>query len=655
MNKNTIIGTLLLIVLFMGMTWWNGKNASEREQARRELKAKQDAEREMQRQHEAELNALMDTLADVQKDSLRNLAVIQDSLNQVKHFGPLVSAAQGEEQVVTLQNDVLSLDVNSRGGMIERVSLKNYINNNDSTELLLFNRNNNNMSISFEGRGVYRDDISTSELYFQPIAVTDSSVTMRLQSEEGGVLDFVYTLRSGSYVVDFDIRTENLELLAHDRRFNLKWNHRLLRTEVGRDFEERYSSLFYRFANESPTDDDLESSDKNGQKTVSGPLTWFNFKNQFFSSMLISRNLFTDGEMRSSVIDNNEPFGNVYLKDYAVNLYFDMESNSERLCFYFGPNNYPLLDEISEEVAERVGLGDEDIELEHTIYLGWPIVRWVNRFIVLPFFHWLDSYHLNYGLIILLMTLLIKGITFPFVRKSFISSAKMRIAQRLPEVQKLNEKYPNQEDAMQKQQEMMALYSRIGVNQMGGCLPMLFQWPVLIALFYFFPTSIELRGQSFLWAHDLSTYDAIITWDTYIPLVDWVFNQHISLFCVLMTAVNMFYTWLMQKQNPSQQSMPGMKAMMYFMPLMFLAILNNYSAGLSYYYFLSTLISILLTYIIRATMDEDKILEQMKYNLTHPKKKNEQSGCAGWMARAQEAQKLQQKQMKEQVRKQYRK
>ncbi len=655
MNKNTIIGTLLLIGLFMGMTWWNGKNASEREQARRELLAKQQAVKDSLQKQEAELSALMDTLSESQKDSLQNLAALQDSLNTVKHFGPLTEASKGEEQIITLTNDVLTLDVNSHGGMIQRVVLNQFTNNYDSTQMQLFNANNNSMSISFEGRGNYRDDISTSELYFQPVAVSDSSVTMRLQSAEGGVLDFVYTLRAGSYVVDFDIRTQQLERLAHDRRFNLKWNHKLLRTEQGRDFEERYSSLFYRFANESPDDDDLGTSDKHGQKTISGPLTWFNFKNQFFSSMLISRNLFTDGEMKSTLIEENEPFGNVYLKEYSANLYFDLEKDSERLCFYFGPNNYPLLDELSEEVAERVGLGDEDIELEQTIYLGWPIVRWVNRFIVLPFFHWLDSYHLNYGLIILLLTLLIKGITFPFVRKSFISSAKMRIAQRMPEVQKLNEKYPNQEDAMQKQQEMMALYSRMGVNQMGGCLPMLFQWPVLIALFYFFPTSIELRGQSFLWAHDLSTYDAIITWDTYIPIIDWVFNQHISLFCILMTAVNMFYTWLMQKQNPSQQSMPGMKFMMYFMPLMFLAILNNYSAGLSYYYFLSTLISIVITYVIRATMDEDKILNQMKYNLTHPKKKNEQSGCAGWMAKAQEAQKLQQQQMKEQVRKQYRK
>lgn len=654
MNKNTITGMFLLLVLFMGMTWWNGKEATEREQVRKELAAKKLAEQEAERARLAEWNAKNDTLSEAQKDSLRFLEAQQDSLNAIKHFGPLVTASKGESHLISLENDVLRLSVNTKGGMIESVSLKDYINNLDSTELQLISSRNNTMSLSFEGRGFYRDDINCSDLYFQPVAQSDSSVTLRVVSEDGGVLDLVYTLSAGSYVVGFDIQTQHQELLSNDNRFNLKWNHKLPRTEKGRDFEARNSSLFYRFAGEGPDDDDLESSTKNGVKTINGSLTWFNFKNQFFSSILVSCNAFKDGDLRSSVIDENDREGYAYLKDYAANLYFDVEGGTEHMCFYFGPNNYPLLNEISEQVADRVGLNGEDIELEQTIYLGWPIVRWVNRFIVLPFFHWLDSYALNYGLIILLLTLLIKGITFPFTYKSYVSSAKMRIAQRMPEVQKINEKYPNQEDAMQKQQEMMALYGRMGVSQMGGCVPMLFQWPVLIALFYFFPTSIELRGESFLWAEDLSTFDAIISWDKYIPVVDWIFHQHISLFCVLMTATNIFYTWLMQKQNPAQQSMPGMKAMMYVMPLMFLAILNNYSAALSYYYFLSTLAGIIQTYVIRAMMDEDKILEQMKYNMAHPKKKSEMSGCAGLAARAQEAQKLQQQQMKAQARKQYR-
>lgn len=645
---------ILLLALFMGMTWWNGKNASEQQQARNELLAKQAAERAAEEKRIAEWNAAQDTLTAEQKDSLNIIAAKQDSLNAIKHFGPLVAASNGNAEIIVLENEVMNLSINTKGGMIDQVTLKEFINNQDSTTLQLFNSDNNKMSLTFEGRGQYRDDINSDDLYFQVEERSQNSLTLSVASEDGGVLKLVYRLNPESYVVDFDIKTENIDRLTNDHRFNLKWSQKLLRTEVGRDFEERYSSLFYRFAGESPDDDDLENMTKNGVKSIDGSLTWFNFKNQFFSSILVSRNLFRDGELRSSIIDENDKDGQLYLKDYSASVYFDMDNETEHFCYFFGPNDYPMLNELSEQIAAKVGLGDEDIELEQTIYLGWPVVNWVNRFIVLPFFHWLDGYSLNYGLIILLMTLLIKGITLPFTYKSFLAGAKMRIAQRMPEVQKINEKYPNQEDMMQKQQEMMALYGRMGVSQMGGCVPMLFQWPVLIALFYFFPTSIELRGESFLWAKDLSTYDAVITWDKYIPVVDWIFHQHISLFCMLMTVTNIFYTWLMQKQNPAQQSMPGMKAMMYLMPLMFLAILNNYSAGLSYYYFLSTLFGIIQTYAIRAFMNDDKILEQLKYNLAHPKKKSEMSGCAGLAAKAQEAQKMQQQQMKAQARKQYR-
>lgn len=647
MNKNTWIGSILLVALFMGMTYWNGKTASEQEKIRLARKAAQMEQAAEQQRREQEMREQQESLSVEQLDSLQVLAAYQDSIKIATKFGPMAGATVGEETIVTLENNLLAVDINTHGGMIERVTLKEYENQYDSTALVLFDAKNNQMEMVFEGRGHYRDDISTRELFFKLVEQSPTKAALRVQSVDGGVLEFVYALQPDSYLVDFSVKSQQLNLIAHDNRFNWKWSQKLLRTEQGRDFEERYSSLFYRFDGESPDDDDLESSAKNGSKSINGPLTWLNFKNQFFSSILVGRNVFRDGELRSSIINEDDRDGKIYLKEYQANLFFDLEQD-EKFCFFFGPNNYSLLDDLSEEAASRVGLGDQDIELEHTIYLGWPIVRWVNRFLVLPVFHWLDSYGLNYGLIILLLTLLIKGITFPFTRKSMLAGCKMRIANQMPEVQKINEKYPNQEDAMQKQQELMALYGKMGVNQMGGCVPMLFQWPVLIALFYFFPTSVELRGQSFLWAHDLSTYDAILTWDTYIPVVDWIFHQHISLFCILMTVTNLAYTWLMQKQNPAQQSMPGMQAMMYLMPLMFLAILNNYSAGLSYYYFLSTLMSIIMTYAIRASLDEKKILAQMKENLYNPKKQPERSGCAGWAAKLQEVQKQQQAEMKRQ-------
>lgn len=642
---------ILLVGLFMGMTYFNNKTAAEREAARKQQLAAQQLLDDQKRQQELATAQTIESLSTEQQDSLQQAQALLDSLNSFKKFGPLAAATVGEAKVITLENDLLSVDINTLGGMIEKVTLKKYINNLDSTTLTIFNANNNKMEIAFEGRGQYRDDISTADLYFEPVNLTNNSVTMLLQGAEGGKLELVYTLNEDSYLVDFEVKTTQLDRYAHDTRFNLIWEQKLLRTEVGRDFEERYSSLYYRFNGESPDDDDLEASASNGVKAVNGPMTWFSFKNQFFSSMLVGRNIFCDGELRSSVIDEKAQGGYNYLKNYKADLYFDLpkgEEANEKMVFFFGPNNYPLLDDLSEVVAEKVGLGDEDIEMEHSIYLGWPIVRLVNRFIVLPFFHWLDGFSLNYGLIILLMTLLIKAITYPFTRKSMISAAKMRIANKLPEAQKIIEKYPNQEDAMKKQQELMALYSKMGVSQMGGCIPMLLQWPVLIALFYFFPTSIELRGQSFLWAHDLSTYDAVLTWNTYIPVVDWIFHQHLSLFCILMTITNVAYTWLMQKQNPAQEGMPGMKMMMYLMPLMFLAVLNNYSAGLSYYYFLSTLFSILMTYGIRATTNEEKIKAQLLDNLYHPKKGSQRSGCAGLMANLQEVQKQQQAEMKKQ-------
>ena len=322
------------------------------------------------------------------------------------------------------------------------------------------------------------------------------------------------------------------------------------------------------------------------------------------------------------------------------------------MCFYIGPKDYWKLDDMNDLAASFIGKQNEDLDLEDSFYLGWRfIVHYINSWVIIPLFHFMDKFISSYGIIILLMTLFIKLITLPMTYKSYKSTARMRIANQMPEVQALNEKYPDQADAMQKQQEMMALYSKMGVSPTGGCLPMLIQWPVLIALFYFFPTSIELRHQPFLWADDLSTYDAFLTWDTNIP----IFGNHLSLFCLLMTAVNILYTWIMQKQTPSSQAMPGMKWMMYLMPLMFLFFLNNYSAGLSYYYFLSTLFGIIITYGIRWSMNEDKILAEMKENLKNPKKAKPGKKASGWVARLQEIQREQERQMKKQREEQQRK
>ena len=654
MNKNTLIGTVLMCLIFMAMVWTSQPSAEQLEAQRRA----QDSIARLQTEAiENSMNAgtaaseePQDSLALAQADS------IKQALRQQK-YGNIAAAATGEEQIVNLSNNVLSVDISTKGGVLQKATLLEYENYKDE-QLVLFDAKNNHQYFTFYS--VYGKYISTEDIYFTPLAKTDSSVVMRLKSDDGGILDFVYRLSPDSYLLDFTIHTVNLDNIVAPTQpsLQLTWNQKLVRTELGRSFEERYSSLFYKYSGESVNDLSQTGSDS---ERLDGPLAWFNFKNQFFSTILASNDLFRSGTISSNAL--KEETSPEYLKEYSADLEIDFTDRLKGeqivpMTYFIGPNNYSLLRDMNDEIASRVGKTNENLEIQNSIYLGWPIVRHINRWIVIPIFHFLDNFNLGYGLIILLLTIFIKLVTLPFTYKSFKSSAKMRIAQKMPEVQAINEKYPNQEDAMAKQQALMALYGKMGVNQMGGCLPMLLSWPVLIALFYFFPTSIELRGESFLWAKDLSTYDAIITWDEPIPVVNWIFHGHISLFCLIMTVVQIFYTWLMQKQNPAQQAMPGMAMMMYLMPLFFLVFLNDYSAGLSYYYTLSLLFSIIQTYAIRASMNEDKILAEMKANLSNPNRKKGGKKASGWIARLQEIQRQQQeelrKQREEQMRKQRR-
>lgn len=654
MNKNTLIGTVLMCLIFMAMVWTSQPSAEQLEAQRRA----QDSIARLQTEAiENSMNAgtaaseePQDSLALAQADS------IKQALRQQK-YGNIAAAATGEEQIVNLSNNVLSVDISTKGGVLQKATLLEYENYKDE-QLVLFDAKNNHQYFTFYS--VYGKYITTEDIYFTPLAKTDSSVVMRLKSDDGGILDFVYRLSPDSYLLDFTIHTVNLDNIVAPTQpsLQLTWNQKLVRTELGRSFEERYSSLFYKYSGESVNDLSQTGSDS---ERLDGSLAWFNFKNQFFSTILASNDLFRSGNISSNAL--KEETSPEYLKEYSADLEIDFTDRLKGeqivpMTYFIGPNNYSLLRDMNDEIASRVGKTNENLEIQNSIYLGWPIVRHINRWIVIPIFHFLDNFNLGYGLIILLLTIFIKLVTLPFTYKSFKSSAKMRIAQKMPEVQAINEKYPNQEDAMAKQQALMALYGKMGVNQMGGCLPMLLSWPVLIALFYFFPTSIELRGESFLWAKDLSTYDAIITWDEPIPVVNWIFHGHISLFCLIMTVVQIFYTWLMQKQNPAQQAMPGMAMMMYLMPLFFLVFLNDYSAGLSYYYTLSLLFSIIQTYAIRASMNEDKILAEMKANLSNPNRKKGGKKASGWIARLQEIQRQQQeelrKQREEQMRKQRR-
>ena len=408
------------------------------------------------------------------------------------------------------------------------------------------------------------------------------------------------------------------------------WDLKMPRQEKGRMFEQTNSALYYKHVGD---DVDKLSEKGNKDKYVKTSLKWIGYKDQFFTSAFIANDNFNEAFLVSEDLEKDP----VYLKKFHSETLIDYTSAANHVAdfsIFLGPNDYKLFRSYDK------GLDKEDrLDLDRVIPLGWPLFRWINTLIIINVFDFLGKFCSNYGLIIFLLTIFIKLILFPFTYKSYKSQAKMRVLQ--PQMQALNEKYPNPEDAMKKQNAMMELYSKAGVNPMGGCLPMLLQMPILVAMFSFFPSSIELRGESFLWAKDLSSYDAIVEWDTYIPLISSTFGNHISLFCLLMTITNILYTKVTMDQS-GQNSMPGMKWMMYLMPLMFMFIFNNYAAGLSYYYFLSLLITIIQTWAFRKFVDEKKVLAQMEANAKKPRKKS------GFMARLEEAQRQQEALLREQ-------
>lgn len=395
----------------------------------------------------------------------------------------------------------------------------------------------------------------------------------------------------------------------------------MVRNEQGRTFEERNSAIYYKVKGDSPED---LSANEDESENLSAAIKWVAFKNQFFSSVIIPKAAFSSADLKSVVLKDDPD----YLKqmDMEATLPYGVQDGTAvSFDFFFGPNDYPMLSDLDNVIG-----ADEDLDLNRLVPLGWGIFRWVNQLIIIPVFSFLGSFVSNYGIIILLLTIFIKIILFPFTYKSYKSQAKMRVL--APEIKEINDKYPGNENAMQRQQATMALYSRVGASPFSGCLPMLLQLPVLIAMFSFFPSAIELRGQSFLWAKDLSAPDSIFTLPFSIPF----YGSHVSLFCLLMTVVNIIYTKINMANQPGGNSMPGMKWMTYMMPVMFLFLFNDYASGLSYYYFLSLLITIIQTWAARKFIDEKKVRAELMANAKKPKKKS------GFMARLEEAQRQQQ-------------
>jgi len=555
------------------------------------------------------------------------LAAITGLTSRVQKYKGFARHLGGTDTVTSLENDLIKVDISSCGGMISAVTLKKYNSEvGDSIRnIQLFQGEHDGYSFILTTADQRLD---TREFNFTPTAQSDSSVTMVLDLADDASWGIRYTLAPDSYLVSMEIVQKGASsiLPPSTASVDFKWHQTMARNEKGHIFEERNSAIYYKYTGDTP--DDLSEA-KDDSKQLNGRVKWVAFKNQFFSSVIIPRAYFSTADLHSTVIKSDR-----YLKemDMAATLPYNTADGTPAVFdFYFGPNDYPLLSSIDDKISP-----DEDLDLTHLIPLGWGFFRYINTWVVIPVFTFLSSFISNYGIIILLLTLFIKLIIFPFTFKSYQSQARMRVLQ--PEIKEINDKYPGQENAIKRQQETMALYSRCGASPFSGCLPMLLQMPVLIAMFSFFPSAIELRGQSFLWAHDLSAPDFIITLPFSIPF----YGNGVSLFCLMMTIVNIMYMHINMQNQPGGNSMPGMKMMSYIMPVMFLFIFNDYASGLSYYYFLSLLITIIQTWAFRHFINEDKVRAELLANAKRPRKKS------GFMARLEAAQRQQQAMLRQQ-------
>ncbi|MFA6701504.1 MAG: membrane protein insertase YidC [Dysgonamonadaceae bacterium] len=562
----------------------------------------------------------------VVSDSLYN-AGVNDSIFAV--------AKTADEQFVSLENNKIRLIFNTKGGKIHSAQLKDF-SRYTGDSLLLFEGDDARFNLELYNRNSVR--LNTESQYFTPIVKEDGkTLIMRLQGNTNQYLDFVYTLANDEYMMDFDIRLVGMNNGLHPEsltNFRINWDQKVRQQEKGRKFEERYARILYKYEGGEVK---KMSEGKDADDEYSEPVKWIAYKDQYFVSTIIGDKPFDNAIVSSKVLSDKE-----YIKDYKSELMIPITVNpasneiNAGFKYYFGPVNYTTLKSYDKEYK------DENLQLSEQVELGYKFVSWVNKWLVIPVFNFFLELGWNMGLIILILTLMVKLIIFPMTYKSYRSTAKMRVLR--PQIKEIEEKYPGQDqDAMMKrQQATMELYKKVGVSPMSGCLPMVLQFPVILALFWFFPSAIELRHQSFLWADDLSTYDSLISWTGNIPLITNTMGNHISLFCLLMTIVNTIFSVVnMKMSDTGQQQMAGMKFMPVFMSLFMFFFLNSYPAGLNYYYLLSTLISMLLTFMLREFMNEEKLLAQLEANKGKVKKKS------GFMSRMEQMQKEQEKVMRQ--------
>lgn len=638
MDKNTITGIALIFLIFLGFSLYNSQKTKKQFEAETEYADSLYSAGSYDQARESYIRAL--NLRPKDQTTVNRVIELNNKLGQntqtgqsetTQTAGDTIAArvpvqatatpdstalgvfsarAKGENEFYTIENDLIILTVSSKGGRPYSALLKDY-KTHDSRPVVLFNGDSTIFGYKFFT--VDNKLINTNNLYFKaedyagPVVVTSqpSSLTMRLPAENGAFIEYVYTLQPGEYMVEFETRFSGMSSVipANVTSLALDWKMYIPQQEKGKLNEDTYTGLKYKVYQEN-VEGLTGGNQKQKKETVTANLMktdWIAYKDQFFSSVLIANDYFLNAFVSSTNADPTSKFLRFFESEIGVP-YANGETSQVKMKMYFGPNKFTTLKKYN-------------LELEELVYLGKNIIRWINQYIIIPIFNLLEKFIGNYGIIILILTLLIKIVLFPLTHKSFLSQAKMKVMK--PMVDELAKKFPNKDDAMKKQQATMELYKKAGVSPMGGCLPMMLQMPILFAMFRFFPASIELRQQSFLWAKDLSTYDSIFNLPFTIPM----YGDHVSLFTLLMTASTIITTKISSPAG-GQEQMPGMKTMMYMMPVMFMLILNNFSAGLTYYYFLANVISIIQTQVSQRFVSEEDLLKKIEENKKKPVKKS---------------------------------
>ncbi|MDO4934409.1 MAG: membrane protein insertase YidC [Prevotella sp.] len=600
MNKNNTIGIVLIILVLIGFSWYNQPSAEEIAAQRR-----QDSIATVTRQKAEEAQKLA---ADTKK--AQALAQAQGDSTALFH-----QALNGSNSQVVLKNSKVELTLDTKGGVVKKAKILGFKDRNDASDVTLFEGGDQNLNFMLAGKTT---NIITSDLYFIPTNVTDSTVTMTAEAGNGGAVILDYKL-GADYMLHMSFRTQGLSgiFAPNCKEMDIVWNEKCRQQEKGFTFENRYASLTYK-EKDGGTDYLNETSAKENEK-IEEALDWVAFKNQFFSAVLIAKDEIAANSLMTSIPQEK---GSGYLKQYEAKMKTAFDPTGARPTefeMFIGPNDFRLLQDVEEESTFG-----KDLELQQLVYLGWPLFRIINRWFTLYVFDWLTGFGLNMGIVLIIITLLLKFITFPMVKKSYMSSAKMRVLK--PKLEEATKQYDKPEDQMMKQQAMMALYSKYGVSPLSGCLPMLIQMPIWIAMFNFVPNAIQLRGESFLWINDLSTYDPILEWNTNI----WLIGDHLSLTCILFCVSNILYSVMSMRQQKDQmvgqqaEQMKMMQWMMYLMPVMFFFMFNDYSAGLNFYYFISLFFSAAIMWTLRKTTDDEKLLAileaRYKENMKNPKK-----------------------------------